>query len=444
MQKPSSSEPRFRLLLAGEDAIELKQWTQALEDAGYSAETVTSGASLIHRLRDERMDLIILASDLPDTTAQNALQAIRELYSPTRQQILLITPSGQDKAIIEGFDLGANDCLPRPFDLSVLLRRIQVRFRQRQPLPIKAAQSAVSAKLRGTGELEVELGTVLEGKYRIDSLLGRGHYGAVYRAMHLTLERPVAVKVLHPNTQNRTDALERFRREGTSASKIEHPNAVSVLDYSVTENGLPYLVMELLEGHSLDQEIKNLGRLHPIRCAAILLPVCEVLAEAHSLGIIHRDIKPQNIFIQEHPRRGKTVKVLDFGIAKLVDDAVLGQQELTVDGSGPGTPTYMAPERFSEGPYDGRADVYSLGVTFYEMLTGKPPFQTKTGNPIRMALLHMSQAPPSLRERNPDVPRAVEEVVLSALEKDPEKRPTIEELARSLVKALGVEMSSRG
>src|SRR5262249_36060406 len=158
--------------------------------------------------------------------------------------------------------------------------------------------------------------------------------------------------------------------------RVNHPNAVSVLDSGVSAEGIAYLVMELLEGRSLTEELREKGVLPPARCAEILMPVCDVLTKAHASGIVHRDIKPDNIYLNR-TAVGEVVKVVDFGIAKLMDDTG-GQnnESLTVTGGLLGTPTYMAPERLENKPYDGKADVYSLGIMLYRMLAGRVPFQS--------------------------------------------------------------------
>lgn len=161
------------------------------------------------------------------------------------------------------------------------------------------------------------IGVTLDGKYRLDAKIGVGGFGAVYRATHLNLNRPVAVKVLHNNIHNTTpENLERFRQEGVSACSVSHPNAVAILDFSITQDGHAYLVMELLDGRPLSDELQERFVLPLERCVEIIIPVCDVLTEAHASGIVHRDIKPDNIFLHR-TRRGEVVKVLDFGIAKL-------------------------------------------------------------------------------------------------------------------------------
>lgn len=419
------TEPRFRLLLVSDDPA-YESWTESLEREGFEVERAADGAEARRRLAPPAAapDLIVLDGDALEDAGLAPLREIRRRYDSSELPVILTTRGDDSERVVAAFELGADDHVPGSVDFPVLLARIQARLRGRLPTPATTP--------------EIPPGTVLDGKYEIGSPIGRGRFGTVYRARHLRLRRSVAVKVLRPGRQDPEVALARFRREGVSACQVNHPNAVAVLDLSATEGGVPFLVMELLEGHSLAAEIRRAETLPPLRAAVILLPVCEVLAEAHALGILHRDVKPSNVFLHQ-TRRGEVVKLLDFGISKLVDDEILGQ-ELTVEGIGPGTPTYMAPERFSEQPYDDRADVYSLGVTLYEMLAGHPPFRAESGNPIKLALMHLSVAPPSLAAGAPAVPKALESAVLRALAKDPEQRPSAAGLARDVVRSLGLEM----
>jgi serine/threonine protein kinase len=271
-------------------------------------------------------------------------------------------------------------------------------------------------------------GTTLDGKYRLDEKIGAGGFGAVFKATHLALNAPVAVKVFKPSPGNDSvDAVERFKREGVSASRLTHPNAIRILDSGISVEGVAYLVMELLVGRTLYKEMQQFGRLSLSRVAEVMVPVCEALNEAHCLGVVHRDVKPDNIFLNEAPD-GEVVKVVDFGIAKFVHDDHGDDERLTATGVVVGTPAYMSPERLRGEAYDGKSDVYSLGVMAYEMLCGRLPFQS-AGGQVSAILAHLSQTPAPLRAVAPELPEAVETTVLQMLEKDPTRRPTAGETA---------------
>lgn len=281
-------------------------------------------------------------------------------------------------------------------------------------------------------------GTVLDNKYRLENKIGSGGFGAVYRATHLILNHFVAVKIFRPTADNATtESLERFRLEGISACRVNHPNAISVLDFGISSEGIAYLVMELLDGYTLDAEIKEKGKLSLERSAKILIAVCDVLYKAHESGIIHRDIKPSNIFIH-NPGVSEIVKVLDFGIAKLTDNSK-ELEKLTITGNILGTPTYMSPERLSSKPYDGRSDVYSVGILLYEMLCGSVPFESGSHGLMALVLAHIKEEPRPLREIDPAIPENIESLVLRTLSKDPNLRPTAKELAEKFAEALGIE-----
>jgi serine/threonine protein kinase len=194
------------------------------------------------------------------------------------------------------------------------------------------------------------------------------------------------------------------------------------MDFGVTPDGITYLVMELLEGHALADELTAASPLPPARCLEIVLPLCAVLAEAHRLCIIHRDLKPANVFLHQ-TRHGEVVKVVDFGIAKMLnDESQTADEHPTLIGHVLGTPAYMAPERLQNLPYDGRADVYSLGVMLYQMLAGRLPFEAPDNDPLKVGLMQINEPPPPLRAWNPQVPAAVEAVILNALAKNPAHR----------------------
>ncbi|KAF0215571.1 MAG: serine/threonine protein kinase/WD40 repeat-containing protein, partial [bacterium] len=202
--------------------------------------------------------------------------------------------------------------------------------------------------------------------------------------------------------------------------------------------GIVYLVMELLNGHSLATELDIIKILPIRRCLEILIPTCQVLAEAHRAGIIHRDIKPDNIFLHKiHDT--EIVKVVDFGIAKFLDrsSGMIDLQNLTIQGIVLGTPVYMSPERLTSQEYDGRSDIYSLGIMFYQMIVGYPPFEiTGAGGIFTLAIMHLTQLPEPLKTLDPNLPLAIDDIVSRTLSKESKYRPTAEELAQELQKLL--------
>ncbi len=276
-------------------------------------------------------------------------------------------------------------------------------------------------------------GTVLDEKYRLDRSIGAGGFGVVFAATQLNLNRPVAIKVFRPSPGNDSAAaVERFRREGVTTSRISHPNAIAVLDSGVSETGIPYLVMELLEGTTLTQELKQYGRLPLARCADILAPACHALAAAHAAGIVHRDIKPDNIFLHRSTL-GETVKVLDFGIARLETND--GSGKLTETGLIIGTPNYMSPERLTGEEYGEKADVYAMGIVAYEMIAGRKPFPGSTNN-LQFVLEMLKNEPPPIRDFLPNVPAEVDSVVMRAICRNPDHRPTAQQFADDFLAAV--------
>jgi serine/threonine protein kinase len=266
-------------------------------------------------------------------------------------------------------------------------------------------------------------GHVLDEKYRLDERLGEGGMGTVYRATHLLIDRPVAVKVLHPRFVEDEAAQERFRREARAAGRLQHTNAVTVTDFGRTSDGFVYIVMELLEGRNLREVLTFESPLESGRAVALMLQVAAAVEAAHESGVIHRDLKPANIFIVQPKNAPPVVKVLDFGIAKLAADTVddSEQNALTQTGVMIGTPRYMSPEQCDGAHLTPAADVYSLGIILYEMLTGKTPF---TGpSPLAVALQHSSKTPQRPTELVAHIPTELERVVLHALEKNPLNRP---------------------
>ena len=263
----------------------------------------------------------------------------------------------------------------------------------------------------------------LDEKYFLEERLGEGGMGTVYRARHLLMDRPVAVKVLHPRFVDNEAARTRFQLEARAAVMLHHTNAVSVTDFGQTPDGYVYLVMELLEGRTLRDIIAKEAPLETARATSIMLQTSAAVAAAHKTGIIHRDLKPSNILVTQSANAPAVVKVLDFGIAKLASDLLHSEDAtaVTLPGTPIGTPRYMAPEQYEGRELTPAADVYSLGVILYEMLTGMAPFTGAT--PLEIALKHQNDPLRPPREIVAAIPEDVERVILHALEKQPEARP---------------------
>lgn len=267
------------------------------------------------------------------------------------------------------------------------------------------------------------IGLTLDEKYLLEEKLGVGGMGTVYRARHLLIDRVVAVKVLNQRFVEDEAAKARFRREAKAAGRLRHINAVSVTDFGQTSDGYVYLVMELLEGKTLQSLLARNGPLDLAHAVSIVLQVSSAVAAAHEAGIIHRDLKPANIFIVQRSDVPTVVKVLDFGIAKLAADSLDDEDKMTLTQVGAmiGTPRYMSPEQCNGDPLTPAADVYSLGVILYEMLTGAVPFSGLS--PLAIAMRHSTEAPRRPTEFVSSIPESLEQVVLHALEKKPEDRP---------------------
>lgn len=251
----------------------------------------------------------------------------------------------------------------------------------------------------------------------------------VYKGLDETLQRPVAIKVLRPDYSCDTDFVRRFRREAQAAANLFHPNIVNVYDIG-EERGMHYIVMEYVEGKTLKEVIREKGKLDPTEAARITLQICDALEKAHSSGIVHRDIKPHNILIDSSGR----VKVTDFGIARAVSNSTL-----TKAGTMMGSAHYVSPEQAQGEPADERSDIYSLGITFYEMLTGKVPFDAE--EPLGLALKHVEEEPAPPSEVDPGVPEDLDPIVMKCLEKDPRLRP---QSARELANVLGSWLAGPG
>jgi serine/threonine-protein kinase len=278
------------------------------------------------------------------------------------------------------------------------------------------------------------IGKVLLDRVKIVRVLARGGMGKVYYAEQIGMGRPCAVKLLDPRMAgaSREEFTRRFLLEASVAAKITHPNVVTIYDYGETDDGACFIAMEYLEGETLSDALKREKRLSPERAVGVARQVCRALREAHAIDVVHRDMKPGNIFLVRHDDEGDFVKVLDFGLVK--DTHADGEDDAhTQVGQIMGSPRYMAPEQIEGKPVDARTDIYALGTVMYAMLTGHPPFER--ANEMATMMAHMSEPVVPILQAAPDVllPPGLEAVVMRCLEKDPERRfRSMEEMLAAL------------
>ncbi len=277
------------------------------------------------------------------------------------------------------------------------------------------------------------IGTVLSGRYRLEAKLGSGGMSTVYLARDATLDRPVAVKVMHREMSEQADQLERFRQEARAVAKLSHPNVVAVIDAG-EDGGHPYIVFEYVEGETLKQRIARLGALDTQEALAYAIEIARGLTVAHARNMVHRDIKPQNVLIDSEGR----AKLTDFGISRQLE-----QDGMTATGRVLGTTDYVAPEQAMGHAVDPRSDIYSLGVVLYEMLIGQVPFHADSQ--VGVAMKHVNEELPDVQQRRPEVSAATALVVERATDKDPDRRyQAVGELIDDLSTALEVEAARAG
>ena len=284
-----------------------------------------------------------------------------------------------------------------------------------------------------TGLASSLIGTVLSGRYRLESKLGSGGMSTVYLARDSTLERWVAVKVMHREMSDQPDQIERFRREARAVAQLSHPNVVAVIDAG-EDGGHPYIVFEYVDGETLKQRIERAGPLPVDEATAYAIEIGRGLSAAHSRRLVHRDVKPQNVLIDSEGR----AKVTDFGIARSLE-----ADGLTQTGRVLGTTDYVSPEQAMGRGVDARTDIYSLGVLLYEMLTGEVPFTAETV--VGVAMKHVNEPMPDVQKKRPEVSSALAAVVERATAKEPTKRyPDMASCLADLEAALEVEVARAG
>ena len=303
------------------------------------------------------------------------------------------------------------------------------------PTALAAGVALVLSRLVYRMTVEAEKGHEM-GSYHLEELLGRGGMGEVWRASHRLLARSAAIKLIRSESfgNDGRELVRRFEREAKATAALRSPHTVNIYDFGTTEDGTFYYVMELLEGFDLETLVSKFGPQPPERAIHILMQACHSLAEAHQGGLIHRDVKPANVYVCRYGLDWDFVKVLDFGLVKNVQMPVEGGRPLTVAGVVAGTPGYMAPEMGLGNPdVDWRADIYALGCVGYWLLTGKPVFDAGS-SPMQTLMDHIQKQPPAVSQRTQEqIPPELDFVLLQCLSKDPNERPqTMQDLAGSL------------
>src|SRR5260370_5280804 len=318
------------ILVVDDNSINRTLLCEILRRAGYQSRPAAGGPEALAMMAAEAPELVLLDIQMPGMSGYDVCQRIKA--DPRLRAIPVVFISALDDVAekLKGFEVGGADYVTKPFEAAEVLARagnqinlfrLQRQLNQRNAELLHRNEQLMIAQQRTERVFlalsEVLTGTVLDDTYRLDAKIGEGGFGAVFSGVHLRLQRPVAVKVLRPDDGSPAE-LARFRREGIAACRIAHPNAIEVLDFGVSSSGIAYLVMELLSGRSLSAALQEEPLPSIGRCAEIVIPVCEALSAAHAAGILHRDIKPHNIFLHQLAGR-EVVKVRHFGIAKLMD-----------------------------------------------------------------------------------------------------------------------------
>jgi CheY-like chemotaxis protein len=415
-----------------------------LRERGYRVRLANSGRAALAMIMAKPPEIVLLDIDMPGMDGYDVCRQLKQSDATRDIPVLFLSALDDVFDKVKAFEVGGIDYVTKPFQPLEVLARVGTQLglaRLRQELARKNEELArknheLTRAFEDSDAIFATLsrilpGTTLDAKYRLDERVGAGGFGVVYKATHLALGHTVAVKVLRATAANLSPvAMERFRLEGVTACRVSHPNAVSVFDFAVSSNGIAYLVMELLDGCTLADEIMK-GRALPVaRAVEIVRPICAALAAAHAVGVIHRDVKPENVFLHRAGER-EIVKVVDFGVAKLAAATPLSASEETSVNRFVGTPAYIAPERLLEKPYDGLADVYSVGVMLYRLLSGRLPFG-KDDALAALVVASVRDEPEALLDHAPDVPEWLASLVLRALAKEPSARPSAEQLEREL------------
>jgi CheY-like chemotaxis protein len=449
----SDEDTRPGVVLVVDDNSQLRRAiSRILRACGHEVLQAESGQQALELVEARAVDVVLSDIMMPDMDGLTLLQALRERDADV--PVLLMTGSPELSSAVKAVEYGAFEYVMKPFESPKLALSVMRALRHHRVAAARSEvlRSAERVRSDGMGDGEAELGnrrwtgTLLAGRYRVGALIGEGGMGSVYEAVREDLgQMRVAIKVLHPSLAGRDELLQRFRREAEVIGSLDHPNIVKISDFFHAAGGQPpFFVMELLQGVTLASLIESEAPLPHGRVAFIAYQVLGALAAAHSAHVIHRDLKPANVFLTSLSGLRDIVKLLDFGIAKLVSET---EPKLTQTGHVVGTPAYMAPEYARGRTIDARSDLYTLGCVMYEALTGREPFTGANYNALLFAIQEGNATP--LCEIRSDVPSDFVDVVEKAMAKEPDARfQTAREMEAALERwaiapSLGPESGSR-
>ncbi len=396
----------------------------------YDVEVVHNGKNAHEQLRTGNFDLLILDWDLPDTTGVEICKQFRAAGGII--PVLMLTGRGGVENKEEGFDAGADDYLTKPFEMKELASRVKALLR-------RAAVSTPPPK-PADAEVPIHIGSMIDNKYRLDEFIGQGGMALIYKATHVAMQKPVVVKLVQAHLLEEETSMQRFKQECLLMSRINHGNVVSAFDTGLLNGKQPFLVMEYIKGETLSEIIASRAPLPMTEALEIMIQVCRGLEAAHAAGVIHRDLKPDNIVVKERSSDPSWVKILDFGIAHLAEN----KQRLTQPDILMGSAGYISPEQLRGLDLDERVDIYALGVILFQMLTKSLPF--KATNTEAFLVKQVLEQPDLLSTQRADIAAgsAIESIVSRALEKDPDQRyQTVTSLRLELEQLMKLEVMTR-
>ncbi len=433
--KAEAVTPLGRVLLVDDDPELRRAFGRYFRTRGYVITQAANGREAVKLTSGGEFDVVVTDVRMPDMDGVELLRALHERDADL--PVLLISGAPDLATAMRAIEYGAFEYVTKPAEMDKLQASMQRAVEaRRKRLEAKREldnyRSGDRPRVSGAAEPPGEswTGGLLGGRYRVGALIGEGGMGAVYEAVREDLAHMrVAIKVLHPAFSARAELVARFRREAETVAAIDHPNIVKIIDFQARSAEPAFLVMERLYGMSLGHAIANDGCFSEARAAFIGCQVLAALGAAHAARVVHRDLKPDNVFLTSVSGVSDIVKLLDFGIAKLL--GTNAQEKLTQTGMVMGTPPYMAPEYARGGQVDARTDLYAVGCVMYEALTCRAPFSAENYNALLFAI--QEKEPEPLRELRPDLDPEFVAVVTRAMNKDPALRfQSAEAMARAL------------